>query len=181
MKRRALLLCTAMGVSAAVAPLAFVAAGVHLEPHRWLGASHRFDDRWQRSAAAIVGTVQDVERWRTVPAQRNECGVVRQSLLQTGLCSYRDPQRAAVVDVEHAMNGIPRMMIFVQSFCTALAPWHTGPHASAVRYPCKRSQLDRRSRSRQRSEKTEGLSCFGLAVVRTSQRHWRAQNCSGRV
>lgn len=44
------------------------------------------------------------------------------------------------------------MQFFVQSHRTSLAP----QPAVAVLHPCRRSQPDRRGRSRQRSEKTEG-------------------------
>ena len=50
------------------------------------------------------------------------------------------------------MNVQRCMPFFVQSHCTSLAP----QPAAAVLHPCRRSQPDRRSRSRQRSGKTEG-------------------------
>jgi hypothetical protein len=56
------------------------------------------------------------------------------------------------MDVGHAMNVQRRMPFFVQSRCTSFAP----QPAAAVLHPCRRSQPDRRGRSRQRSEKTEG-------------------------
>ncbi|MDP1638788.1 MAG: hypothetical protein Q8L62_12100 [Candidatus Nitrotoga sp.] len=52
----------------------------------------------------------------------------------------------------HAMNVQRYVPIFVQSRCTSFAPWP----AAAVLHPCRQSQPDRRSRSRQRSEKAEG-------------------------
>lgn len=56
------------------------------------------------------------------------------------------------MDVGHAMNVQRRMLFFVHSRCTSFAP----QPAAAVLQPCRRSQPDRRGRSRQRSEKTEG-------------------------
>mgnify|MGYP006983669344 CR=1 FL=1 len=56
------------------------------------------------------------------------------------------------MDVGHAMNVQRGMPFFVQSRCTSFAP----QPAAVVLHPCRRSQLNRRGRSRQRSEKTEG-------------------------
>ena len=73
-------------------------------------------------------------------------------ILRSRCCLRRDRQRAALMDVEHAMNvqrGIP---FFVRSRCTSFAP----RPAAAVLHPCRQSQPDRRSRSRQRSGKAEG-------------------------
>lgn len=56
------------------------------------------------------------------------------------------------MDVGHAMNVQRRMPFFVQSRCTSFAP----QPAAAVLHPCRRSQLARWSRSRQRSGKAEG-------------------------
>ena len=50
------------------------------------------------------------------------------------------------------MNLHRCLLILVQSHCTSLAP----QPADAWLHPCRQSQSDRRSRSRQRSEKTEG-------------------------
>lgn len=50
------------------------------------------------------------------------------------------------------MNVQRCLPILVQSHCTSLAP----QPAAAALHPCRQSQPDRRSRSRQRSGKTEG-------------------------
>jgi hypothetical protein len=57
-----------------------------------------------------------------------------------------------VVNMEQAMSVQHCMPFFVQSRCTSFAP----RPAAAVLHPCRQSQPDRLSRSRQRSEKTEG-------------------------
>ncbi len=54
--------------------------------------------------------------------------------------------------MEQAMSVQHCMPFFVQSRCTSFAP----RPAAAVLHPCRQSQPDRLSRSRQRSEKTEG-------------------------
>ena len=56
------------------------------------------------------------------------------------------------MDTKHTMNVQRRMLFFVQARRTSFASQPT----AAVLYPCRRSQPARRSRSRQRSEKTEG-------------------------
>jgi len=66
------------------------------------------------------------------------------------------------MDVGHAMNVQRHMPFFVQSHCTSFAP----QPAAAVLHPCRRSQPDRRGRSRQRSEKTEGKIKGRGALVR---------------
>ena len=64
----------------------------------------------------------------------------------------RDRQRAALMDGGHAMNMQRGAPFFVQPHCISFAP----QPAAAVLHPCRQSPPDRRDRSRQRSEKTEG-------------------------
>jgi type IV secretory pathway protease TraF len=93
-----------------------------------------------------------LQRWRAVPAQCDESGIVRQPVLRSHCCLRRDRQRAAVMDVGNAMIVQRSLPFFGRSHCASLAP----QPAVAVLHPCRQSQPDRRSRSRQRSEKTEG-------------------------